>query len=76
MDNMDALYQAFQSVSEERKRRNFSAFMNKLESNLVEDLNKAYASDPERYKTLLNNIKARGIRVFRNDNGEHKLKFI
>ena len=72
----DKLYSMLNEANEDRKRRNFNAFMDGLESGLVKDLNKAYASgDMERYNKLVSNIKARGIRVLRNSQGIHKVKF-
>ena len=78
MDNdREILYQAFQQVNEQRKRKNFDAFMTGLEGGLVMDLDKTYASgDKEKYEQLLSNIKSRGIRVFRNSAGKHQVKFI
>lgn len=78
MDNdREILYQAFQQVNEQRKRKNFDAFMTGFEGGLVMELDKAYTSgDKEKYEQLLSNIKSRGIRVFRNSNGKHKVKFI
>ena len=76
-DDMEILYQAFQMANEEHKRRNFDAFMTGLERGLIEDLDKAYASnDTEKYEMLKRNIKAKGIRIFRNSEGKHKIKFI
>ena len=77
MNDKDALYQVFQKAVEERKRRNFNAFMDGFEGGLIIDLDNAYASgDIEKYNKLLNNIKEQGIRVFRNSEGKHKLKFM
>ncbi len=77
MNDKDALYQVFQKAVEERKRRNFNTFMDELEGGLIIDLDNAYASgDIEKYNRLLNNIKKQGIRVFRNSEGKHKLKFM
>ena len=50
--------------------------MSGLEIGLVNDLNKAWIEDREHYDTLLINIKKDGIRVFRNEAGKHKLKFM
>lgn len=77
MSDRDILFQAFQEVQKEREKRNFNAFMDGLEGGLVNDLNKRWASgDNEGYQRLLSNIKGKGIRVFRNSEGKHKLKFI
>ena len=51
--------------------------MDGLEGGLVNDLNNRWAAgDNEGYQRLLSNIKGKGIRVFRNSEGKHRLKFI
>lgn len=73
-NDREILYQAFQMANEERKRRNFDAFMTGFEGGLIKDLDEAYASnDTEKLKR---NIKEKGIRIFRNSEGKHKIKFI
>ena len=76
MNNYDQLYGIFQQAREQQQRENFNAFMSGLEIGLVNDLNKAWIEDREHYDTLLINIKKDGIRVFRNEGGKHKLKFM
>lgn len=76
MNNYDQLYGIFQQAREQQQRENFNAFMSGLEIGLVNDLNKAWIEDREHYDTLLINIKKDGIRVFRNEAGKHKLKFM
>lgn len=77
MSDRDILFQAFQEVQKAREKRNFNAFMDGLEGGLVNDLNNRWAAgDNEGYQRLLSNIKEKGIRVFRNSEGKHKLKFI
>lgn len=77
MSDRDILFQAFQEVQKDREKRNFNAFMDGLEGGLVNDLNKCWAAgDNDGYQRLLSNIKEKGIRVFRNSEGKHKLKFI
>ena len=77
MNERDILYEAIRNANEQRKRRNFNVFMDTFETDIIEDLNTAYASgDTERYQGLVKNIKANGIRVFRNSKGEHQLKFM
>ena len=75
MGNYDDIYDIFQQANEERKKDNFNAFMSKLDSGLVEDLNKYFKTDKDQYAVLVRNLKAQGIKVLRNDKGEHKLKF-
>lgn len=77
MNERDMLYQTLRMAEEKRKRDNFNAFMDAFDGGLRMDLDKAYASgDTQRYERLLNNVKAEGIRVFRNSEGKHKLKYI
>lgn len=77
MSEWDSLYQEFRQAVEQRKRNNFDVFMNKLNDDLTKDLDNVWLSgDSERYNRLLSNVKAQGIRVFRNDDGKHKLQFI
>ena len=78
MDDREYFYQMMQAAEEQRKRRNFNAFMNGLEKGIIDDLNKAYASgDMENYQNILHNIKERtGFRIFRNSKGEHKIKVL
>lgn len=77
-NDREILYQALQMADEQRKRRNFDAFMTGLEIGLIDDLNKAYASgDMEKYDRLKKNIKEKtGAKIFRNSEGKHKISFI
>lgn len=76
MDERDMLYHAFQQANEERKRNNFNAFMDGLEGGLVKDLDSSYASgDMQKYNKLVANLKNKGMRIFRNSEGKHKVKF-
>lgn len=76
MSKYDNFYKYMNKVAEDQKRTNFNAFMTGLDAGLVKDLNDAYASgDIVKYNQLVNNIKSKGIRVFRNDEGRHKLRF-
>mgnify|MGYP003303824918 CR=1 FL=1 len=77
MSDRDILFQAFQEFQKDREKRNFNALMDGLEGGLVNDLNKRWAAgDNDGYQRLLSNIKGKDIRVFRNSEGKHKLKFI
>ena len=71
-------YDYLQSVNEKRQRDNFNAFMLGFESGLVSDLDKMYANrefEAVKYQEFVNNLKSKGIRVFRNECGKHKVKF-
>lgn len=46
-----------------------------MEDKLVEELNRLYFSDPERYIERLTSIKDAGYKVFRNSAGKHKVTF-
>ena len=74
-NDYDELYSMFKQKKEKEEQEHFNYFMSSLDSGLTRDLNKAYIEDKEHYERLLNNIKSKGIRVFRNKNGEYKLKF-
>lgn len=77
MGEWDDLFSVFQQADEQRKRRNFDAFMKGFNGGLVYDLDNAYASgDMEKYNRLVTNIKNNGIKIFRNSEGKHKLKYI
>ncbi len=73
MNNYDSLYNLFRESNEQRKRRNFNAFMDGFLTGMDKDLDKYYATDREKYEQVLNNVKSMGIRVFRNSAGKHKL---
>ena len=76
--NYNNFYDYLQSVNEKRQRDNFNAFMLGFESGLVDKLDKMYASrefEAVKYQEFVNNLKSKGIRVFRNECGKHKVKF-
>lgn len=76
MGRYDGLYDLIQKVQEDKKRRNFDIFMNSLTDGLVKDLDAKYAGEKAEgcsYDQLVENIKARGFRVFRNSEGKHKV---
>ena len=76
MGKYDGLYDAFQKIEEERQRKNFDIFMNSLTDGLVEELDAKYAGEKTEgcsYDQLVENIKKRGFRVFRNSEGKHKV---
>lgn len=73
--NYDDLYSFYTQAEERRKKNMFNVFMKSLEEGLIKDLNKAYKEDKDLYSKILNNIKNQGIRVFRNDKGEHRITF-
>jgi hypothetical protein len=77
MNERDILYSAFRQADEQRKRRNFDAFMDGFEGGLIKNLDDTYKSgNQESYQRLLNNIKSKGIKVLRNSEGKHKLQFV
>lgn len=77
MSKYDNMYDSFVKAREEQKRENFNAFMFGLEEGLIKDLDEAYASgDMEKYTKYTNNLKEKGIRIFRNSEGKHKIKFV
>ena len=79
LNNFDELYSKYKQCSEEQKRQNFNSFMEKLENSLRSDLNKAFADGVEsgkmeNYNKIVNNLKARGMRIFRNGLGDHMIE--
>lgn len=69
----EAFYQSILRAEEQAKRDKLKAFFDGLESGVVKDLDKLYQEDRSRYEVLLNNVKQEGFRVFRNNQGKHKL---
>ena len=79
LNNFDELYSKYKQCSEEQKRQNFNSFMEKLENSLRSDLNKAFADgvesgNMENYNKIVNNLKARGMRIFRNGLGDQMIE--
>ena len=65
-NDREILYQALQMADEQRKRRNFDAFMTGLEIGLIDDLNKAYASgDMEKYDRLKKRPELKYLEIVR-----------
>ena len=80
VNNLDELYNTYRKCSEEQKRQNFNSFMEKLDNNLRNDLNKAFADgedsgNMEDYDRIVRNLKARGMRIFRNALGDHIIEY-
>ena len=46
-----------------------------MEESFVEELNRLYFTDSERYMKRLAAIKDAGYKVFRNSTGQHKVEF-
>lgn len=68
-------YDYLQSMNKQRNQEKFNAFMLGLESGLTNDLDKLYADgNMIKYKKIVDNLKSKGIRVFRNTYGKHKIK--
>lgn len=76
MDGKDKLFDLFQKAEQQRVKRNFDAFIAGFECGVIEDLDKKYESnDVDGYERMVSNLKSRGIKVLRNSNGKHKLKY-
>ena len=72
----DNFFDKLQSIQQEKQQRNFNAFMMGLENGLIDDLDKAFAKgDIKEYQKLCVNIKQYDIRIFRNSQGKHVIKF-
>lgn len=76
MDGKDKLFDLFQKAEQRRVKRNFDVFITEVERGVIEDLDKKYESDDvDGYERLVSNLKSIGIKVLRNSNGKHKLKY-
>lgn len=76
MDGKDKLFDLFQKAEQQRVKRNLDAFIAGFECGAIEDLDKKYESnDVDGYERMVSNLKSRGIKVLRNSNGKHKLKY-
>lgn len=74
MTDYNKLFANLEQASNSRKQQNVMAFIAGLESRLISDLDKAFSDgDPDKYNKLVSNIKNQGIKVFRNNDGKHKL---
>lgn len=76
MTNRNKLYEAVQALKEERRRENFNVFLDSFESGIVKDLDRYFVEDQSKYTDMVNRLKARGIRIFRNSQGKHKIKYV
>lgn len=73
MTNIEELYNKVIQQKAARQRQNIESFIVEFEKQMTGDLDKLYQTDKERYNISLANVKKQGIRVFRNDEGKHKL---
>lgn len=76
MTDRDKLYEAVQAAKETHRRETFDAFLDSFESGIVKDLDKYFVEDQSKYTDMVNRLKARGIRIFRNPQGKHKIKYV
>lgn len=76
MIDRDKLYEAVQAAKEARRRENFNAFFDSFESGITKDLDRYFVEDHGKYTDMVNRLKARGIRIFRNSQGKHKIKYV
>ena len=76
MPSYDEMYEQLKQKQEEQNKSRFNLFMSGLDKGLCKDLDDIYASgDMTRYKNVVNNMKSKGIKIFRNSTGKHKIKF-
>lgn len=76
MTDRNKLYEAFQTAKEAHRRENFDAFFDSFEGGITKDLDRYFVEDQTQYTDMVNRLKARGIRIFRNSQGKHKIKYV
>lgn len=79
MDNFvkDFLWKVFNQEEEETRREQFNTFLDEMENGLIRGLDESYKQgNMEIYTERLNIIKEKGIKVFRDDKGKHRLEFM
>lgn len=76
MADHNKLYEAFQTAKEAHRRENFNAFFDSFESGIVKDLDRYFVEDQSKYTDIMNRLKAKGIRIFRNSQGKHKINYV
>lgn len=74
MTNYNKLLKSFEKATKAANEQKLVAFIDGLESKLRYDLDRLYAqNDMEAYNTTVNNVKSRGVKVYRNSEGKHRL---
>ena len=74
MTDYSKLIRSFEEASKSANEQKLVTFISSIESKLKYDLDRLYAqSDMEAYDKTVNNVKSRGIKVYRNSEGKHKL---
>lgn len=53
-------------------RDKFDYFKNEM----VKELDRYFVEDQGKYTDMVNRLKAQGIRIFRNSQGKHKIKYV
>ena len=76
MTDRDKLYEAVQAAEEASRRENFNAFFDSFESGITKDLDRYFVEDQSKYTDMVNRLKAQDIRIFRNSQGKHKIKYV
>lgn len=76
MNSKDKLFDSIQKLEQRRVQRNLDAVMTEFECSAIGNLDNMYESnDVAGYERMVSNLKSRGIKVLRNSNGKHKLKY-
>ena len=74
MTDYSKLMKSFEDASKAANEQKLLTFITSMESKMRYDLDMLYAqNDMEAYNKTVNNVKAYGIKVYRNSKGKHKL---
>lgn len=74
MTDYRKLIKSFEKVNKAAKEQKLVTFISSIESKLKFDLDRLYSqNDMEAYTRTVNNVKAYGIKVYRNSEGKHRL---
>ena len=74
MTNYNKLLKSFEKANKAAKEQKLLTFITSMESKMRFDLDRLYAeNDTEAYTKTVSNIKSRGIKVYRNSEGKHRV---
>ena len=74
MTNYNKLLKSFEKATKAANEQKLVTIISSMESELRFDLDRLYSQgDMEAYTKTVNNVKSRGIKVYRNGEGKHRL---
>ena len=74
MTNYSKLLKSFEKATKAANDQKIVTIISSMESKMRYDLDMLYAqNDIEAYTKTVNNIKSRGIKVYRNNKGKHRV---